>query len=153
MSKPLVYLAGPITGLSYGDATDWREKVASKLAAAGIKGLSPMRAKDYLKDVKEFTMDGEAYRAVNILSSNRGIVTRDRWDATRADAILVNFLGATRVSIGTVMEIAWGDLARVPVVCAMEPAGNPHDHGMICETIVRVPTLEEAVFILKAMFC
>ena len=45
----LVYLAGPITGLTFDGCTDWREYAKKSLAEAGIDGLSPMRAKDYLK--------------------------------------------------------------------------------------------------------
>ena len=41
-----VYLAGPITGLTYDGATDWRHAVAADLNSVGIKGLSPMRGKD-----------------------------------------------------------------------------------------------------------
>jgi hypothetical protein len=37
-------------------------------------------------------------------------MTRDRFDATRCDVLLVNLLGAERVSIGTMMEVAWADL-------------------------------------------
>jgi hypothetical protein len=34
----------------------------------------------------------------------------------------------------------------------MEPEGNPHEHGMILEAIgFRVPGLEEALHIIKAM--
>lgn len=153
MSLPLVYLAGPITGLNYAGATDWREAAIADLHYWGIKGLSPMRGKDYLKHVPQiFTPDGDAYGHLSVLSTNRGITTRDRWDATRCDALLVNLLGAEKVSIGTVMEIAWADLSRIPIVCAMEPYGNPHDHGMVTEAIgFRVPTLEEALHVVKAM--
>lgn len=156
MAQPTVYLAGPITGLDHAGATDWRKAVIADLATAGIKGLSPMRGKEYMSHVTEFTSDGDQYEKLygvrNVMSTNRGIMTRDRFDATRCDATLVNFMGATRVSIGTVMEIAWADAHRIPVVCAMEPEGNPHHHGMVMEAIgFRLPTLEEAVHVIKVM--
>ena len=147
-----VYLAGPIAGTSYAECTTWRDKVKSDLQACGITAFSPMRAKQYLSDVDSFVKncDGHDFR---LLSSNRGIMTRDRWDATRCDLLFVNVLGAKEVSIGTVMEIAFADLYRIPIVCAIEPSGdNPHDHGMICEAIgFRVPTIDEAVEITKAV--
>lgn len=147
-----VYLAGPITGLDYAGATDWRNEAKLQLAEAGITGLSPMRGKEYLSGVKEFTMDGDKYSPFSVMSSNRGIMTRDRWDATRCDVLLVNILAAKRVSIGTCMEIAWADAVRTPIVCIMEPEGNPHEHGMILEAIgFRVPNLNEALHIIKAM--
>lgn len=147
-----VYLAGPITGLSYDGAVDWREHAKLDLSIAGIAAYSPMRAKAYLWHVESFTADGDAYKAISVLSSDRGIMTRDRWDATRCDLLLANLLGAERVSIGTVMEIAWADLARRPIVTVIEPSGNPHDHGMIKEAIgFRVSTLDEALALIRAI--
>jgi nucleoside 2-deoxyribosyltransferase len=146
-----VYLAGPITGLSYAGATDWRE-AAKRALLPDIEALSPMRAKEYLAHVGEFTSDGDAYEPYSVMSTNRGITTRDRWDATRCDVLLVNLLGARAVSIGTVMEIAWADLVRKPIVIAMEPEGNPHEHGMVKEaTGFRVPTLEAALHVVRAI--
>lgn len=147
-----VYLAGPITGLNYEGATDWRNQAIATLAEVGVKGLSPMRGKEYLSGVKEFTSDGDMYGALSVMSSNRGIMTRDRFDAVRCDVLLVNLLGAPRVSIGTVMEIAWADACRTPIVCVMEPEGNIHDHGMVKEAIgFRVATLLEGLRIVAAI--
>lgn len=148
--KPTCYLAGPIAGLNYAGATEWRVDAVDWLAMKGIKGLSPMRAKHFLKNVETFTKDCTAY-AGNVLSTPRGIMTRDRYDATRCDVLLVNLLGADKVSMGTVMEIAWADLTRTPIVCVMEP-GNPHEHAMVNEAIgYRVNTLEEALSVVAAI--
>lgn len=154
MSRPFtVYLAGPITGLTFDGAEDWRTSTKAELGKVGIHGLSPLRAKEYLRDIKgELTADCKGYGDLNVLSSPRGIMTRDRFDATRCDVLLVNFLGATRVSIGTCMELAWADLKRTPIVVAMESQGNVHDHAMVTEAIgFRVPTLEEAIQTIKAI--
>lgn len=145
-----VYLAGPITGLSYSGAVDWRESVQKSLKEVGITGISPMRAKDYFKDIKEFSATCKGYEQYSCLSSARGIMTRDRWDAHRCDIVLVNFLGAERVSIGTVMEIAWADSNRIPVVLVMEDNGNVHEHGMITEAAgFRVNSLDDAIEVIK----
>jgi len=148
-----VYLAGPITGLTYDGATDWRHAVAADLNSVGIKGLSPMRGKDYLAALKgPISGTGEEYAHLGVLSLPRGVMTRDRFDATRCDVLLVNLLGATAVSIGTVLEIGMADVVRTPIVCAMEPSGNPHEHMMISEAIgYRVPTLADAVHVVKAI--
>lgn len=137
-----VYLAGPISGCTFGGCTDWRNDVIAKLAEHNIKGLSPMRGKEYLQT--EGIIDG-AYSQF-VLSCSRGIITRDRFDTTRCDVLLVNFLGAQRVSIGTVMEIAWADLKRIPIICVIEPTSNVHDHPMIQEAVgFRVQSVEEAL--------
>lgn len=101
-----------------------------------------MRAKDYLK--KEKIIEG-AYEDL-VMSCLRGVYTRDRFDSMRCDVLLVNFLGAKKVSIGTVMEIGWADSRKIPIICAIEPEGNPHDHPMIREAVgFRVPTVDEAI--------
>lgn len=147
-----VYLAGPISGLNYEGATDWREYAKGELEKSGIKGLSPMRAKDFLKGVEHFTKECVNEGTYGALASPRGIMTRDRFDATRCDVLLVNLLGAKSVSIGTVMEIAWADAVRTPIVCAIEPTGNVHEHAMIDQALgYRVSTLEEAIHIVRAI--
>ena len=61
-------------------------------------------------------------------------------------------LGATRVSIGTVMEIAWGAAFHKPVVLVMEPQGNIHEHSMLKEACVyHVDSLEDGVFVTRAL--
>lgn len=143
-----VYLAGPITGCTYDGCTDWRNYAKANLAVAGIVGLDPMRAKDYL--AKETTL-GNNY--AHPLSCPRGIMTRDHWDCTRCDVLLVNLRGAKTISIGTVMEIAWAWDNGIPIVCVME-AGNPHEHAMIQEAIgFRAYCLDEGLAIAKAILC
>jgi hypothetical protein len=50
------------------------------------------------------------------MSKPKGLTTRDRWDAMRCDVLLVNLLGATKVSIGTVLEFGWADAMDIPIV-------------------------------------
>lgn len=142
MNKFLVYLSGPIAGLTYGESTDWREFVTQSFPSH-IQGVSPMRAKKYLD------IPGKAVENLPLefpLSTDRAINTRDRFDTLRAHAVLVNLLGASKVSIGTMMEIAWAYDHKIPVIVAMEPEGNVHDHPMLRDCIsVRVASLEEAI--------
>lgn len=150
--RPTVYLAGPITGLNFDGATEWREQVANALAVHGIKAFSPMRAKEYLAALPALSGHGKEYAHLGVLSQARSVMTRDRFDATRCDVLFVNLLGITQPSIGTCMEIAWADLSRIPIVCAMETSGNPMEHMMINEAIgFRVSTLAEAVYVTKAV--
>ena len=146
------YLAGPISGLTYDGAQSWRDVAKAELEKISIKALSPLRAKEYLRGIPALTKDCAGYGELNCMSSSRGIMTRDHYDATRSDALLVNLLGATSVSIGTVMEIAWGWDNGLPVVVVMEEKGNVHEHAMINEAIgFRVTTLEEAIHVIGAI--
>lgn len=121
-----LFLSGPITGVSYGDCTDWRKYVAGKMPPE-IKCISPMRGKDYLKKEKEVKASYEDIP----LCSGKGITCRDRFDAKRSDAILMNLLGAQKVSIGTIIELGWSDDGTKPIILVMEKNGNVHDHPML----------------------
>jgi nucleoside 2-deoxyribosyltransferase len=144
-----VYLAGPITGLTYGGTTEWRDYAIKELDNVGVEGISPMRGKDYLLQETSIREQYDEY----ILSTQRAITTRDRWDCTNCDVVLANLLGATeRISIGTIMEYGWADAARNPIVTVMEKEGNPHDHAMVREVSgYRVETLDEALFVCKTI--
>lgn len=148
--RPKVYLAGPISGCTYAECTDWRDNVREKLAEFGIDGFSPMRNKEFLREVG--IIDGNA-QFDDIMCTDKGIMGRDTFDVRTSDAILVNLLGTKIVSIGTVMEITLAYDRRIPVVVAMEPEGNLHEHPMLREAIdFRLPSLEQAVAILKTLF-
>lgn len=127
MNKTL-YLAGPISGLSYESATDWRLNIQDKLPF-WVKTLSPLRAKTYLKGVKCI----EDNYSEHPTSTSRAILERDHNDVKKSDCILFNLLGTETVSIGTVMEIAWAKAYGVPAVLVIEPI-NIHQHCMLVES-------------------
>ena len=135
-----VYLAGPITGGTFGGVTEWRKVVKSKLSEHGLDGFSPMRHKDYLLNEKEIKDNYDAF----YLSTIAAINIRDYNDCRTSGALLVNLLGSTKVSIGTVMEIAWARAFSVPVVIAIE-TDNIHQHGMLTYHAVVVDNLSDAV--------
>lgn len=164
-TEPLVYLSGPITGCTYKGCTDWREYAARALASVSIQAISPMRAKDYLERLENPIISGHGreYAHMGIFSTPQAVVTRDRFDTQRADIVLMNLLGADRVSIGTMVELGWADAARVPVVGIIEPPpdgkdrhsvlyeGNIHDHMFVNQLIgFRVATLDEGLHVVRA---
>lgn len=149
--KPKIYLAGPISGLHYNGAQDWRDFAALELFKVGLLGFSPLRAKNYLKEKGVIEQGYEGHP----LSTDRGINSRDRFDVMSCDAVLFNFLGSgDRISVGTMIEMGWADAFRKPIVVVMEPAlQNKHDHPMLREcTHFRVTAVEEAVWILDRIF-
>lgn len=146
--KHYVYLAGPITGLTYEDATDWRNVAAQALDSDKIETLSPLRGKNYL--LGRGALHAGDYPEV--MSTAKGINRRDFFDCTRSGAVLVNLLGATKVSIGTVMEIAWAFQARIPVIVVMEK-DNIHRHAMIEDSITYMTnSLDEAYELVRFLF-
>lgn len=149
-----LYLAGPITGLSYDDAAGgWRQVAADLLARQSphILPYSPMRAKEFLKNNQVMPHVGDELDALPALARPEGIITRDFNDVSTADAILANLHGAKRISIGTVWEIGAAYALRKPVVLVCEP-GNVHEHAFVTHTVgYRVHTLEEAIPIIGSL--
>jgi nucleoside 2-deoxyribosyltransferase len=141
----IVYLAGPITGCSYKECTDWRKTATNTLGAFNIKCLDPMRGKSFLENADDIR---DEYGATP--TSNRQSITyRDHDDIRRADIVLVNFSGATRVSIGTVIEIGWASELNKLIVVIMDE-DNCHWHGMLRElAYVTVPDLKTAINIIR----
>lgn len=132
MTKPSLYLAGPITNQPWESVVEWRNYV-TKQCHPDIDCFSPLRGKIYLAGE---TSIKDQYNE-HIMSTQRAILARDHYDATRRDLLFVNLLEAERVSIGTVMEIAWAHEARIPIVLCMKDTvngkKNPHDHAMVRE--------------------
>lgn len=146
MREWYVYLAGPITGLSYNGCVGWREYVMSKFPPH-IVGISPLRSKEYL--MHEHVV--KDYYDEHILSTGKAIRHRDHMDVHRCDLVFANFLGAKNPSIGSIMEIAWGDAYKKPVLIAMEP-DNVHQHAMLRDVAGWiVPDLDEAIRIAVAI--
>ena len=146
MKEFLLYCAGPIKGVSYDESTHWREYVASSLPTH-IKAVSPMRSEKYLAAEKNIKDSYEEHQ----LSCRKGITCRNRMDVMRCDMILVNFLGAGKVSIGSVMEVAWADAWRKPIIIVMEK-DNVHAHAMLREVSgFIVSNLDEAIAIATAV--
>jgi len=141
-----VYLCGPITGLSYGECTDWRQFVARHVAQ-DIIPLSPLRGKRYLENEKEI---GDSYEHI-AMSTAQAITTRDRFDLQSCDMMIANFLGAKKVSIGSVIELGWADAFRKPVILVIESENNIHEHSIVNSIAgFRVSTLKEAITIVNA---
>jgi nucleoside 2-deoxyribosyltransferase len=145
MSKTC-FLSGPITGLSYDGATGWREYVSKALEHYGIESLSPMRCGEFLKSEHAIQDHYE-----HILATKRAIKVRDRFDVQRCDALFVNLLGAKKVSIGTVLEIAWADAWQKPIILCMEQ-DNLHKHAMIEEMAGFITdNLDEGIWVARAL--
>lgn len=155
MVNKTVYLAGPISGLTYDEATTWRNAITIELAEFGIKCQSPMRAAIHLRHAAGVLGDCEIQEgckpAVESMSTPKGVVTRDKFDSTRCSLLLVNLLGAKKVSIGTCVEIGWANANDIPIILVMEK-DNCHNHAFIRESASFITeSLSDSVYIVKAI--
>lgn len=121
-----IYLAGPITGSSYEDVVG---KIrAKKQALPMFECLSPMTGKEYLRNEIKFKAEGWG----GSVSTNHAVVERDKWMVEQSDIVYADLTGATIVSIGTCMELAWASLLGKHTVVAMEK-DNIHRHAFVLE--------------------
>ena len=148
MSK--VYLSGPITGLTYGEARyGWREDFESLLVATDIEVLSPMRHEGHLAEIKGPL---DKHYPTHLFSHAKMIVAKDYLDIERSDIVVANFMGATKVSIGTINEMGYARKAGKPIIVIMEDEGNVHDHPFVRENAaVVVNNLEDAATIVTSL--
>lgn len=138
-----VYLAGAMSGLSADDAKGWRIEAGKRLTEAGFTVLDPARGLMFLEP-NETVADGYDDR---FDETRHTVFNRDKFDSTRSDILLVNLLGhPRRVSIGTVMEMAWAHLSGRFTVTVMDKEDTCYLHAFINETSsVIIESLDEAV--------
>lgn len=162
-NKPVVYLAGPISGCTWDEAIDWRTWAATQLPECDVR--SPMRGKEFLANLKDIPLSSEHCLAKDpelaltgveaAVSSQHGIAIRDHWDVKTADVLLVNLLPSVDVgksSIGTCFELAWTYENQKPAVVAMQGEGNPNDNIFVREAAyVVVPRLESAIAVVRQL--
>jgi nucleoside 2-deoxyribosyltransferase len=108
-----VYLAGAILGCDKSEANDWRFETASKLAARGITGISPLRCEPLV---------GERY-GMNYtdpkFGTARAIAAKNLFDVRNCDMTLAYMPkpapGRER-SVGTIIECAWAFASHRPAI-------------------------------------
>lgn len=135
MTTKHVYLAGPITGLTFEEAQDgWRTHAAQVLGDVGIPTRTPLRGKDFLRSHGVLRDD---YLDLHQYASPNGILRRDFNDVKDAGVVLACFLDAPKVSIGTCWEIGAAYALQVPVISVLEK-GSAHDHVFVTNSSVYV---------------
>lgn len=137
----VIYLAGPISGLTPEQAHESREtteKLFQRLigcywAHNTLEFRSPMRNKEYIvenKPINQLHVKTNIDTAKSVMSTPHGIISRDYGDVSSSDLVFVDLRNTTRVSIGTVCEIGWAWQLRKHIVVLMN-SGNIHDHAFI----------------------
>lgn len=151
LPNKLIYLAGPITGLTHDEARyGWREKFA-KLLPPHIHCMSPMRGKEFLSDLGVLT-SGENYPQ-NALCSPEGITTRDYNDVKNSDAIVACYLeSGDRPSLGTAVEFGYAWAHHIPIIVIGSEEEVNVRHFMLKRMAgYRVDTLEEGALVTSLL--
>ena len=142
-----IYCVHPISGCSANEVFGYYEKTKNELTSYGYNVLVPMYGKSFLRTELEFkTKDYQSP-----LTMNHAIYDRDKWMVHQADILYANFIGAARVSIGSMFELAWGNDNGKQVVITMEE-NNIHQHAFVLEAATIVfSTEEETMHYLKKL--
>lgn len=146
----IIYLAGSITGCTHQETVSWRDEFTHRMKGTGVKCVSPMRGKSHLK-----LLDGPIRGSMDdIACCARSIMTRDRFDCTRATLIVANLhqdymAKDGKPSLGTIIELGWADANRIPIIAIIDEHG-PYEHPMLDEAIgFRVGSIHEAAEMAK----
>jgi hypothetical protein len=141
----LIYLSGPITGLTFEEAQEtWRDYVKPRLEVAGHKTITPLRFQSHRK---RDGVIGSEKLPPGPHTTPQGITLRDLWDVERCDLIFCNLLEAMKISLCSVGEVFRANVRKPQIiVVGMEPSGNPHDHVMLRHIAQAVlPSLDEMI--------
>ena len=116
-----VYLAGPITGLTYEQATIWRNNAKTVLRSKGYRCIDPMEGEaDTLNEHHP-----DLHRRVS------EIVHLDKYYVDQSDIIFVNFEHYDeKMSVGTISELAWA-WSNGSIIVAVVPDGCPYDRAWL----------------------
>ena len=150
--KHSVYLCGPMNGLTVQQAKNgWRKMATDLLTELGIEALCPVR--DHLAHLPEDHVlggTGESQDPESMIAG-RFNFRRDKSDVRRCSALLAVFIDTTRVSLGSVSEIAWADLLSIPIV-VVRCNDIYHDHLFVNEAASAITDdLERGVSLIGSL--
>jgi len=124
-----IYCVKPISGCSGDEVFEYYDNIRKILLGIGYDVLTPLYGKGKLRTEVEFKAHG--YQN-DPLTTNHAIFGRDKFFVQQSDILFANFIGADRVSIGSVMEIAMGHIFGKQIVVVMEK-DNIHRHAFVLE--------------------
>lgn len=150
--KPTIYLAGPMTGLTWRQALAWRKECEAELSSRW-RLINPVRAQvdeDDMDDEIPNITQGDA-TLLDLWMTATAITTQDEFYIDQSDWMLCHFLGAQKASIGTIWEMGYGWHAGKKIVSVLDP-GSVHDHPFVRRrSHVFTPSLSDTIAFFKAI--
>jgi nucleoside 2-deoxyribosyltransferase len=140
-----VYLAGPITGLTFQQGNQWREELALELNKLNIECFNPL-APD-----KEFD-DGRVIKHTDFPKDTtaKDIFRRDVLWILESNLVVANF-NAPHFSPGTMWELGYAFGHGIPVLAFGK--SSQLSHPFVCMPCTIVSRLELVSEIKKAATC
>lgn len=148
MKKPIIYLIGPISGISYDQATLWRKEAKEQLEDMGYIVLDPMSGQECLKGESKIGINLEN----SIVVTNQYIYHSDIYKVNRADVLLANLLSDSAThSLGTYIEIGYA-IAKDKLVIVVTKDNNIYKHPFIEYSCIVVSSMEMAYEVLDSIY-
>jgi len=125
-----IYLAHPISGLTYDEVIGYYKKISRKLKKIGYEVFHPMTGKSAMRtDIKERfqPIDNKSE-----IATNHAIISRDTWMVRMCDILYLDLTGTQTISIGCVMELFGAYVLGKYTVVVMEK-DNVHRHAFVVE--------------------
>lgn len=141
-----VYLAGPITGCTKGEANDWREYVRTAILPYDLQGISPLRCEPII---------GERYEpnyADPKFGTARAIASKNFFDVAACNMTFA-FLPSwsPQLSSGTLIEMGAAKMAHKPLVLVTDDP-RAIDHPVINAVAGwLVPTLDDGIEVVTGV--
>lgn len=159
--RTVIYLAGPIGGLTWDEATGWRNGVADMLKP--MTTLSPLRPMDMgngeTVDLRDSCFVNDGARLSNESTNKEKVVLpfgklfkRDYMDVHTCGAMFTNFLGAKVKSVGTLCEIAWAYRRAIPNVVVIDKDNVNHNPFLDPQYSAQFDNLADAVNWMREKF-
>ena len=148
--KKIIYLAGPIAGLNFTEANDWRTYCQKKFEP-GIVGISPLRCEP-LEPGKLYAEDDSV---IKMWSDPRAISCKNWLDTESSDLVLAYLpkeMNDRRPSIGTIIEIGWAIGLRKPLIVVSDD-DYVMEHPLIEHNASwRFGEIDEAIEVIHGLF-
>ena len=113
MSKPTVYLAGPIKGMNFEQANDWRTYVKAELAKYKIAGISPLRCEPLIGEVYTAEYPDPRFGTAKAIGSKNVFDVRN---CNMTIAYIPEPPDNSLHSWGTIAELSWAYILGKPAI-------------------------------------
>lgn len=145
--RPRVYLAGPITGCTKGEAFNWRNYVIERLEPHGIVGVNPLRCEPLRAGAKVYKSTAPDPK----FGTARAIGAKNLFDVKQCEMTLAYLPKPGRrgrQSYGTIGEMFWANaLGRMTLLVTDDPYVEGHP-TLDCAANWKLRTLDEAVEVI-----
>lgn len=147
---PTIYLGGPMSGLKWRDALEWRNKVEEELCYQW-RLISPVKQQLGQNLDELITVQTQNDNELLLHHTATGVTSQDEFYIDQSDWLLCYFLNAPKVSIGTMWEMGYGWGKGKKILSVLEP-NSIHDHPFVRRrSHVFTPSLTEAIQFFKAI--